>query len=468
MKRLTCEMCGSTDLIKDGGVFVCQSCGTKYSVEEAKKMMIEGTVEVAGTVKVDNTDKIENYLHMAKSALDSTNNKEAEEYCNRIIEMDVDNYKAWLYKGEAAGWQSTLANLRLDETVNCFEKAIENAPIEEVNTVARQSYHTLNHLILAVKKLKLDNVSKFPDKKGWQEYLQLNISMILKPISIIQALNKRIHAYNEGKPEQEQMKVAELQDTTALQAEENEFRASIKIWNEAYDEYSKDDDGHPSDYALERMMAKGAVAYQMMDGIALRKGRYPVEQLQLSKRACKEAITMHTTYRGLQSYKMEFSSVGKYYKSSKSLTSQSQQWHTDKIRELEEKSAALDKEIEQKQAEEAKKYWDAHPEEKAKLEQEKNTLIEECTPLRQHIAQLSQEVTQKKEEIEALKNQKKSLGLFKGKEKAALQAQIDALEETLAQMEQKKEEEANQINAQLAPKEKRIQKINETLASPEK
>ena len=68
MKRLTCEMCGSTDLIKDGGVFVCQSCGTKYSVEEAKKMMIEGTVEVAGTVKVDNTDKIENYLHMAKSA----------------------------------------------------------------------------------------------------------------------------------------------------------------------------------------------------------------------------------------------------------------------------------------------------------------------------------------------------------------------------------------------------------------
>ena len=38
MKALTCEMCGSTDLIKDGGVFVCQSCGTKYTVEEAKKM----------------------------------------------------------------------------------------------------------------------------------------------------------------------------------------------------------------------------------------------------------------------------------------------------------------------------------------------------------------------------------------------------------------------------------------------
>lgn len=44
MKQLTCEMCGSTDLTKQDGVFVCQTCGTKYSVEEAKKMMVEGTV----------------------------------------------------------------------------------------------------------------------------------------------------------------------------------------------------------------------------------------------------------------------------------------------------------------------------------------------------------------------------------------------------------------------------------------
>ena len=55
MKRLTCEMCGSTDLMKQDGVFVCQSCGTKYSIEEAKKMMVDGTVEVAGTVKVDDS-----------------------------------------------------------------------------------------------------------------------------------------------------------------------------------------------------------------------------------------------------------------------------------------------------------------------------------------------------------------------------------------------------------------------------
>ena len=56
MKQLICEMCGSADLIKQDGVFVCQTCGCKYSVEEARKMMIEGTVSIDGVVKTKNDD----------------------------------------------------------------------------------------------------------------------------------------------------------------------------------------------------------------------------------------------------------------------------------------------------------------------------------------------------------------------------------------------------------------------------
>lgn len=56
MKQLICEMCGSVDLIKQDGVFVCQTCGCKYSVEEARKMMIEGTVSIDGVVKTKNDD----------------------------------------------------------------------------------------------------------------------------------------------------------------------------------------------------------------------------------------------------------------------------------------------------------------------------------------------------------------------------------------------------------------------------
>lgn len=148
MKQLTCEMCGSTDLTKQDGVFVCQSCGTKYSVEEAKKMMIEGTVEVAGTIKVDDTAKIANYYTMAESAYDVGNQKEAESYCNRIIEIDPNNYKAWLLKGRAAGWQSTLANIRVEESVNCFNKAIDNAPEDKVEEVKKAASDEISQLCL--------------------------------------------------------------------------------------------------------------------------------------------------------------------------------------------------------------------------------------------------------------------------------------------------------------------------------
>lgn len=160
MKQLTCEMCGSTELMKQDGVFVCQTCGTKYSVEEAKKMMVEGTVEVAGTVKVDDSAKIANYYTMAESAYDASNQKEAESYCNKIIEVDPSNYKAWLLKGRAAGWQSTLANIRVEESVNCFNKAISNAPEDKVEEVKKVASDEITKLSLALIALCCENYSK--------------------------------------------------------------------------------------------------------------------------------------------------------------------------------------------------------------------------------------------------------------------------------------------------------------------
>ena len=77
MKQLVCEMCGSTDLVKDGGVFVCQSCGCKYSVEEARKMMVEGTVDVQGTVRIDKSSEVEKIMKNADATYSDGNHKEA-------------------------------------------------------------------------------------------------------------------------------------------------------------------------------------------------------------------------------------------------------------------------------------------------------------------------------------------------------------------------------------------------------
>ncbi len=99
MKQLICEMCGSADLIKQGGVFVCQSCGTKYSVEEARKMMIEGTVDVSGsTVRIDKSENVKALLERAIMALKDEEWKKANKYCEQILDLEPKNADAYLVK----------------------------------------------------------------------------------------------------------------------------------------------------------------------------------------------------------------------------------------------------------------------------------------------------------------------------------------------------------------------------------
>lgn len=94
MKRLACEMCGGTDLIKQDGVFVCQNCGMKYSAEDAKKMMIEGTVDVKGTVKVDTSGELENLYQIARRAKDDNNGENAAKYYDMILLKDPTSWEA--------------------------------------------------------------------------------------------------------------------------------------------------------------------------------------------------------------------------------------------------------------------------------------------------------------------------------------------------------------------------------------
>lgn len=91
MKALVCEMCGSQDLVKQDGMFVCQNCGTKYSVEEAKKLMIEGTVQI------DNSAFVEKYLQNARRAKQKEDWEEVEKYYNLVEQNDPANIEAIFY-----------------------------------------------------------------------------------------------------------------------------------------------------------------------------------------------------------------------------------------------------------------------------------------------------------------------------------------------------------------------------------
>ena len=127
MKALKCEMCGSTNLIKEGGVFVCQSCGTKYSVEEAKKMMVEGTVDVKGTVKVDTSDELKNLYEIARRAKDSDNSENATKYYDMILVKDPSSWEANYYVVYFKAMGCKIAEIwsAANSITNCLESVVQ-------------------------------------------------------------------------------------------------------------------------------------------------------------------------------------------------------------------------------------------------------------------------------------------------------------------------------------------------------
>lgn len=127
MKVIQCEMCGSHDLIKKDGVFVCENCGTKYTLEEAKKLMIDGVVSVS----IDTSKKEQDLLKIIKTAYDAGNYQEIYDSATKLVEMNPNLWRGWFYKGIGAGYLSEKEVERFDESLTYFQQAIDSCSEEE-------------------------------------------------------------------------------------------------------------------------------------------------------------------------------------------------------------------------------------------------------------------------------------------------------------------------------------------------
>lgn len=90
MQAIKCELCGSNQLIKKDGFFQCEHCGTKYTLEEARKLIVSGTVEVV----TGNAEK-ERLMKNAETFLKIGEIKEALLIYKKINENYPGDYNAW-------------------------------------------------------------------------------------------------------------------------------------------------------------------------------------------------------------------------------------------------------------------------------------------------------------------------------------------------------------------------------------
>ncbi len=89
MKGIVCVMCNSRDLIWENGVYVCQSCSTKYSIEEARKLL--------GTVQIDKAQENNNLL-LARRAREEQNRENAEKYYGMFLQANPNSWEATFFQ----------------------------------------------------------------------------------------------------------------------------------------------------------------------------------------------------------------------------------------------------------------------------------------------------------------------------------------------------------------------------------
>lgn len=480
MKKIVCELCEGTEFKKENGMFVCQGCGTQYSAEEAKSMMreVEGDAPASSGSSVagmpmgnPNQAQIDNILVLATTAYEAQNYAEAENYCNRAIELDAMCYKAWNLKGKAVGWQSKIDNLRIEEAAHSFCKAIDFAPEDEKEDIKNQATEELKKLGLALISLRKQRFSASPDVKelnGFKSDRKVMIDSLLVLLS---------HGNAVGMPEGYLDQIATMMNDAAV-AGLNMARAA---WRKVE---------HPGEKDLYTYWGWCGNCQSLLYEAINASDDDDEADIQ----RYKNLITAIETPMDSKSYKRQWNSYLSRYDwvVEYTMNETSKQNRRKEIQQCKDKISELEKKVREKKAAEAKKaeeekkaritaYWEAHADEKAALEAEKKQLSDRKTALDAEIAELdktisaareeekakvpSEEETDKlKDQIKELENRRAKLGLFAGKEKkqigeeiASLQGRIDSLKSKINEEKKAKSEE---VTKKLAPTQSKRDELN--------
>ena len=469
MRQLVCEMCDGTDFVKQDGMFVCQSCGCKYSVEEARKLMSSANNPSPG---VDNT-KLQNLLNLAHSSYESNNYAQAEEFCNQVIAMDGTNYDAWKLKGEAINYQINSENKRILEVYNCLMTAYKVLNEEDQDEKRGEILSSLKTCMEGEVEFWLD---QFKSDRPTDQ-------------TLLRTKNAYVDAYNKMASAFDELGIAEEIKLDYLKKFDNYFidkanSAAVSSWKTTvgYNYYRDDFDNlgkhwnrtpgrkeydtdyfRPSDNTLETFISETGVLVELLEfcvkqfndktlDIALQiyDNMIYLIEAPIDQWSYKPMVSTTTNGYGAVTEQYE------YYELSKHLTEDSVETRRKQIRKLRadkdntrvqiERRKKEEKEAKQKAKEEAiAKYWEAHPEEKAKMDHDLEMFQQKKDELNNKITQLDKEIESKKQErdralpieeevkkqrrlVSDLEREKAACGLFKSKQKKAIQDRIDTIE----------------------------------------
>lgn len=188
MKKIECEACGSNDLLKQGDYFVCQNCGCKYTVEDVRKMMIEGTVEVKGTVSIDTSNKEQALLDYCEASYKNNLRSDLNQNAMKLLEINPKLWQGWFYRGVCNEVEITSVNNVMEPkmAITFYNQAFELAKGEDKKKLADTLYPRLTSLIL--KRFNYIFHSKYNYKINVEKLMPL----LMKYINFLKIIKKDI------------------------------------------------------------------------------------------------------------------------------------------------------------------------------------------------------------------------------------------------------------------------------------
>lgn len=119
-----CTNCGANlqvDNSKEAGI--CNHCGTAFITEKVINNYYSVTNISANTVNITE-GSLENYFILAKNAQETSNNKEAILYYNKVLQINPNHYESLYGKAICSFYSSTMGNINSQELIFYTKKAL--------------------------------------------------------------------------------------------------------------------------------------------------------------------------------------------------------------------------------------------------------------------------------------------------------------------------------------------------------
>lgn len=433
-----CPECKASIKLDDSKPFgFCLSCGSKIALSTAQQNNSGPGME----------QLITNYAQLALNAAKAGNYEQSEMYCNKIIELDGTKAAAWALKATAVGWQSTMSNIRIDEMILCYNKALQYTPDESSKrTIRNQAVDDLKNTTEALFKLQADRFARWPDAEealGFKTYY-------------LRILNStKNFLLNIGSVE-----LDDIVNPAALQVSRGATAAYSKTWSD----YSTDNEGHPGDYAFKLFLERCGYIDDVLQTCVLMFGKDYANVITMYD----NMITIHNACINAKSYQGTYVGdlVGWYYQPNLTLNESAISQRRRIISDLNSKKSEAQRKLNNEKAEAQRKrnddYWSKNASLKTNLQNEKRQLDSEISSLNQKLRDVDnlKEIVDMKDELETLKLERQALGALKFKEKKEKDAQIATLEEKLNSIVKEKKDA---INRQLDAKKSRLQSVTNQL-----